>query len=271
MKKYGLKKITVFDIIKFVALYQKAQHIFCFGGKILRIGICDDNAFHRKMVHEWLRANRNRLGVTEIREFDSGENVLGYLNTHSFEILFLDCRMGGMDGISTAREIRKINRVVVLIALTDYKDYALYGYDVDIHNYIMKSEFQSRIEAVFESAARYARNHAAVMYRFRVGATSVKVRVPDIQYLENRLRKVRVYLSDSKVYDFYGKLNEAENELKEHGFIRPHKSYLVNLQYIYKFGPREIELTTETRIPVAESKYRQALDNFTVFSADMRI
>ena len=89
----------------------------------IKIGICDDNSTVRKQVLTWIADNRNDINPHNIREFVCGEAVLDYLRHDVIDILILDCKMDGIDGIQTAMQIRKTNRRMVIVALTDYKGY----------------------------------------------------------------------------------------------------------------------------------------------------
>ena len=62
--------------------------------------------------------------------------------------------------------------------------------------------------------------------------TEIKILLSNIQCLESNLRKVIFTLSDNRVIEINGKLTDFEPFLREHGFCRCHKSYLVNIAYI---------------------------------------
>ena len=50
--------------------------------------------------------------------FASGEDFLNHFTAHSYDIIFMDIFMGGMDGVETAEQIRKSDSHVILIFLT---------------------------------------------------------------------------------------------------------------------------------------------------------
>lgn len=106
----------------------------------MRIGICDNNEQVRSMVSGWLKI---RSGVAErnIFEFSCGEALLEHLRRFVLDIVFLDCKMDGMDGIETAKTIRRRDSQLVIILLTDFTGYARFGYGANIFDYILKKNF----------------------------------------------------------------------------------------------------------------------------------
>lgn len=60
-----------------------------------------------------------------------------------------------------------------------------------------------------------------------------------------------------KEYNFYASLSELEERLERLGFLRIHKSYLVNMKYIKKFQCREALLTNGITLRVGEKSYME--------------
>ena len=79
----------------------------------MRIAICDDEKNIRELI-----ANKvvKQYPDAEIIFFQSGEELL--LSDESIDILFLDIQMSGIDGMETARELRKRDKSVILIFVT---------------------------------------------------------------------------------------------------------------------------------------------------------
>jgi DNA-binding LytR/AlgR family response regulator len=95
-----------------------------------------------------------------------------------------------------------------------------------------------------------------VMVKGKNGMTTVTVR--NIMYVENNARCAVYHMRDKSVVTSVcnrGKFEDAIAPLPERPqFIRPHKSYLVNMDYIDEFGVEEIKLDDETIIPVSRNQ-----------------
>ena len=99
----------------------------------MRIAICDDEKNIRELI-----ANKvaKQYPDAEIIFFQSGEELL--LVDESIDILFLDIQMSGIDGMETARELRKKDKSVILVFVTAVEEYVFQAFDVGAFNYIVK-------------------------------------------------------------------------------------------------------------------------------------
>lgn len=234
----------------------------------MKIGICDDNIIDRQRVSKWLAANRPAGRTGGIFEFSCGEALLEHLRRERIDILFLDGRMDGLNGIQTARKIREYDKDMLIIILSDYLDYAVDGYGVDVFDYVLKKDFQRKMPAVFNSAVLFINERAQAAYTVRLVNNLLHVRIIEILYIESKLHKLKMTLRDSKTHEYYGKLDNVEQELKPYGFIRTHKSYLVNGRYIRHLEYEKVELDNGLTLPVSRNRYKPALDTFTLYAAE---
>lgn len=90
------------------------------------------------------------------------------------------------------------------------------------------------------------------------------LRIKDIVYFESVGRKIHIQKGDGSSYFFYGKLDEIEerliNDLECDCFLRNHKSYLVNYNWIYRSSKTEITLLNGQSLPISRS-YQGILAN----------
>ena len=97
-----------------------------------RVAICDDSredaAFENALLQEWAKA---RQIDAEAELFFSAEGFLfHYEENAAYDMLLLDIEMGGMDGVSMAKRIRRENAAVQIVFITGYSDYIAEGYEV---------------------------------------------------------------------------------------------------------------------------------------------
>jgi len=237
----------------------------------MRVGICDDNEQARCMVSGWLKT-RSEIAGHNVFEFSCGEALLEHLRRFILDIVFLDCKMDGMDGIETAKAIRRRDNRLIIILLTDFTDYARFGYGADILDYILKSEFYRRAGDIFAKAVRRIKENDLKTYAVRAGAGLFHLEIADILYIESRARKKELIMRGGQAYEFYGRIEDIEADLRKHGFIRPHNSYLVNSSHIRVFMPAGVWLSDmDTPLPVSRGRYKQAYDDMTVYATEVRL
>lgn len=83
------------------------------------------------------RMRKRQLNVTGV---NSGEEALAYLKDHEVDIVVMDVRMPGMDGIETLRTIKKINPLLEVVMLTGHAclEIAREGMEAGAFDYLMK-------------------------------------------------------------------------------------------------------------------------------------
>lgn len=237
----------------------------------MKIGICDDNLKDRQTVLNWLQTKQTAMRSIEIFEFSSGEALLEHLRRNNLDILFLDGKMNGLNGIETAGKIRIYNNDMLIIIISDYINYAVDGYGVNVFEYVLKKDFHKKMQTIFDRAVQFIDEKAQSAYTVKLVNNLLHVRIVEILYIESKLHKLKMVLRNHKTHEYYGKLDNAEHELKGFGFIRTHKSFLVNCYYVRYLEHKIVELDDGTKLPISRNHYKPALDQFTFYAAGVNL
>ena len=161
--------------------------------------------------------------------FQSAESFLE--NYHNqFDIVFMDIRMGGMDGMKAARKLRQVDQSVVLIFLTSLAQYAIQGYEVDALDYIVKPLTYPSLEFKLARAIkRIPRRDDEIL----IGQGSHAMRLPsgDLKYVEIFEHHLQYKTTDGTITG-YGTLKDVEKSLPESGFFRINNQTIVGLRHV---------------------------------------
>lgn len=90
----------------------------------LKILIVEDNVHFRTLIHSILQA----LGISDLEEARDGSEALEILDELTPDLVILDWKMEGMDGVECVRQIRTlngVNRFVPIIMVTGYTETSL--------------------------------------------------------------------------------------------------------------------------------------------------
>ena len=100
-------------------------------------------------------------------------------------------------------------------------------------------------------------------FRYSYQRMNHKVLIRDILYFESNKRKVRIVTED-KIFELYGKLNEIEKSLKEckASFLRVHQSYLVNYKHVKGQSYDFVVMDNERKISISEDRRRMISEQY---------
>lgn len=222
---------------------------------MFRIGVCDDEAYFRQDIEKRLEAYfKGKPFEPEIHIFEKGQALLEEAEKKPFDLVFLDIEMPDMDGITLGACLKTMFEATLLIYVTSYDAYVSHAFRLDAFQYLKKplddSLFQEEID---RALAQYVLKKQK--YNFEYNSVRMSVPITALIYLESQSWSVIIHTKD-KDYKIVGKLNEEEERLAVHGFIRIHQSYLINMQYINKFLSDKVFLKDrEEPLPVSR-KYK---------------
>ena len=201
----------------------------------LRIVIVDDEAPARSRLRDLLTDCAVSLPLEIAGEAASGPQALEMAEKQRADVVLLDIRMPGMDGIETAQHLRKLVHPPVVIFTTAYDAYALKAFEVHAIDYLLKPIRAARLlEALSTARSAVAPKAAALADMRRAPRTSLSssergkvtlIPVADIIYLRAELKYVTVR---TRIREFLVEesLTRLEEEFGER-FVRAHRSCLV--------------------------------------------
>lgn len=231
-----------------------------------RVAVVDDDKEYASVLKEYIASYGEETGTQiETCVFQSAERlIMDY--KYDFDIIFFDIVMAGIDGIKAAELLRKTDKNVVIIFVTNFSDFAINGYAVNASGYLLKpvkyQAFKNEMNRGLESV-RMSRNGSIV-----VTTEGEKLRIPvrDILYIEHLRHRLYIVVSDGGRYTVYDTLNNMEEKLKPYGFCRCNSCYLVNLLYVEKAG--KLTVTVGNReLPISRSRLKSFMEELAVYFA----
>lgn len=215
-----------------------------------RIAVCDDEEAVVEQTAEMIRKWSERI---EITYFCSGEELL---QTYSYyHAIFLDIDMGGMNGIETGKQIRKLDKDVKIIYVTSYRDYVAGAFGVHAFQYLLKPLKEAAVFQVMEDLFSYLEKPKAEVLDFQTSEGIVCLPTDEIFYFEYANRKVRL-VAKQREYHMSGKISSVIERMESYGFSMPHQSFVVNLYHVKNVSAGIIFLDNGAEIPIAQKKQK---------------
>lgn len=225
-----------------------------------QIAICDDESAICEMVSGMIR---DWCQDIKISCFGSGEELIAAYD--SFDVIFLDIDMKGIDGIETGRQIRERDRETKIVYLTSYRDYAAGAFEVHAFQYLLKPISSVRLQQVLEDIFQYVKKtDKQRILDFHTNVGMVCIDAADICYFEFVNRKIRMVTSQSTYY-MTGRISSIYARTRFMGFSTPHKSFVVNLLHVKNVRNLEILMDNGDMIPLSQKKqkeWKQELTNY---------
>lgn len=222
---------------------------------MLSIAVCDDEIIECAGMAEKIRGNLEEMKVPcFLRQFNSGEELLQ--SEEDFDIVFLDIMMDGLDGMKTAKRIRKKASCRLLVFISASREYVFDAYDVEAFWYLVKPVETAKLKQVLKKAVLKTEAASPDFILVNKGRQKQKIFLRDILYFEIMGRLIDIHKTGG-ISDYYGKISILEEELREKGFFRCHKSYLVHLKYVKGYNRQEAVLDNGEKIPVSKRRYEE--------------
>ncbi|SHK84762.1 LytR/AlgR family response regulator transcription factor [Desulforamulus aeronauticus] len=238
---------------------------------MVTIFLCDDNSETVEKYSTLIKrtAEKHQIDIA-LSVFYSGESLVFHMSDTPDlpDIIYLDILMGKLNGINTAKQLRKLGCNAEIIFLTSSEDYVFDSFDVFPIHYLLKEETaQEKFEQVFLRAVHLSAGEEAKKFVCKSGASHKIISLKEISHYDINRGVVTVHYGKNEKFEYWMTLAELEDQLRGKDFIRTHRSYIVNLQYIAKFARRSVVLKTGESIPVGvtyEDKVKTAFMDYIV-------
>lgn len=225
------------------------------------IGICDDLAEERNALGQMVRSYcaSHRIAA-DIRLYASGEELLAGYEPNRFHILFLDIYMPGISGMDTARQIRRTDSSCAIVFATTSMDHGLDSYDVQASDYLVKPIRPQAVDDALDWCfGQLARTNRTVKLTTEKGDMELPVR--DIRYIEIRSHTAWLFTEQGVLTTRRG-MDELEKEVDCEDFIRCHRSFLVNLDYVQWMEKNVFRLRTGEEVPIGSTNLSRVKDRY---------
>lgn len=238
--------------------------------QLMHIAIAEDNLSHVEILIKYLKASNNWDHNFDITVFNNAEELLHSItNNNSFDIIFFDIIMDGINGFEAAEKVRKSDNNTIIIFITSDTSYVYSGYEINAFRYILKPVTSEIIDKVLGEAAVQL-NSVKRKVTLNVGDRIISLNVSEIFYVESMLHKIYIHTLNGRI-DYYGKLAEEERRFSSLGFAKCHRSYIVNMSYVKSIAKSEIILNNNERIPISRQKRDDFLKAFTIYMGGLHV
>ncbi|WP_421797071.1 LytR/AlgR family response regulator transcription factor [Haliscomenobacter sp.] len=195
-------------------------------------------------------------------------DALNFLHQHPIDLLFLDIDMPELSGLELLTALKNPPRVILTTA---YAEFALEGYEYGVVDYLLKPiRFERFIKAVDRLIAPGAEppvvpstSHAAPSYLLlNINNARQKIDTADIVYIAAAGNYTQLHFLQQRPLLASETMGDLQKLLPQ--FIRVHKSYLINVDYLSRLEGNRVYLQGGAEIPIGVSYKQSVLSYFKV-------
>lgn len=182
------------------------------------------------------------------------------LSEQKIDLLFLDIHMPKMSGIEMLKQLKNPPEVIFTTA---HREYALDGFELDCVDYLLKPiSFPRFLRAVNKVKTKIADSASGPLesahFYVKENGIFVKINYDDILYVEGVKDYIFIH-TEQKRRMVHMTMKSAEEQLGERGFMRVHRSFIVNPEKVSALEGFLLHIR-DKKIPVSKSYRNQVLD-----------
>lgn len=215
----------------------------------IKVMLVDDEPRIRLILRKVIERNP---AFCVVGECDNMTDALLQFNETQPQVVFMDIEIKGSSGMDCAKVIAKAAPDTKIIFATAYSEYMPNAFELYAFDYLVKPFNIERIERTLERIERTMRSEAkelqAAVYENEELRDKTKILIKgkesvrfldknDIILIERENNTSMIYAAGGESYTTSMAMNELEEKLSGSGFMRSHKSYLINVSKVKAIEP----------------------------------
>lgn len=226
----------------------------------MNIIICDDDIQIAEYISKIISEYKPDYAV---ETFSDADSLISYVNSTDtkIDLLFMDIVLNDKNGIDLAAKITEKNPETLTVFITAFTD--KYSEEIFLkvkpYGYLHKP-IKNNILYHYLDSAKHDIDFKNQKLSVKIGQSAIDVPFLKIIYIESEKRLSHIFCIDTH-YDTYAKLDDIQKNLND-TFIRCHKSYLVNSDYIKTIEKDCFVLKTGESIPISKTMSTETRINY---------
>ena len=237
--------------------------------------IVDDELHCREVLRIMLEMHCPDVNL--LQECEDGFIAIEAINRYHPDIVFMDIEMPGMNAFDTLQKLDKIEFQVIFT--TAYDQYAIKAIKFSALDYLLKpidadeliaavdkaSEQKVQVQQVQLQQLQHSLQNPDSDFKLMISTNEGPYFIPtdDILFAEGQNNYTHFHLSRQRKLVASKTLLEFENLLSDHGFMRVHKSFLVNIKYVERYLSKNgtLLLTNGNEVEVSRRRKDEVLNS----------
>lgn len=225
--------------------------------------VCDDDVNSVDNLEKYIRQIYKNA---EIIRYENADQLVSDIEQkkYVFYVIFLGICMEKKNGITVAREIRKLDTDIPLVFTTVSDKYYKEAFELFATQYLLKPVNAEKIREILDRLKIKEVYTEEKFIHFRYRSRIHTLSEHEITYISSSLHTVRFHLVNGESMHCRAKLSDFEDQLRDSNFVRCHQSFYVNLEAAEGMK-RDCFVLNETEIPISRTHYKKVFDRYQEF------
>lgn len=240
---------------------------------MINIAVCDDNeravSYLKKCIENSFKVYTSDFSL---KAFTDGAELLKSHFDSEFQVLFLDIDMPDVSGFDVAKVLRDDFSKCYIVFITNYPNLVYKSLDFQPFNFIRKnpSELLSKsIKNVVTKLMVNMKQSESIVLEDEDERTVVAY-YRDILYIRSERHYLYYYLKDrEKPIKIRSKISDIEDTMVKYDFVRIHRSFIVNMKYIFdidnSIGKVYLKIEGKPALSMSRSYEKSANEAYTMY------
>lgn len=227
---------------------------------MISVAICDSQESGRKELRQACELAQQRLHLPiACQAWNSGEELLEHLSP-TVDIILMETRLSGMDGLETARRIRETNTVAQIIFVTDRLADAAEAFEVQAADFIPRPMDLQRFGWALTTVIQKLEREREDYVTFHATPNRwVRIPMHSILYAESGRNKAILHTVKNS-YELYASMRDVEELLDGTRFFRCHSGYIINLTNIVQVSGLDVMLIDGSVVRISKARRKECME-----------
>lgn len=219
---------------------------------MFNIAICDDDLNTCSDIEKFilLYGKINNIDIW-VNKFSKGCNLIkSIVIGEEYDIIFLDIKIYPYEfGSDIGNYIRNElnNQIVSIVYISSHTNYAMKLFASRPLDFLEKPVTEEKIEHIFNIFSKI-KNTTDISFEIKNNKNVKRILYKNIIYFTSKARKLFV-VTNEETFSCYRKLDDLNNI---HGFIKIHKSFIININYVKEYRYKSIIMTNGDILPISQ-------------------
>lgn len=227
---------------------------------MLNIVVCDDSIeFSEIISYKISQCIHNDFEINcKITKFYNLMHLQNYIEKNKVDILFLDIMINNENAMNWSIENIKRNYTQIVF-MTSFPEYAYNISETNCCYYLLKSKItHESLSKALKKALQNTTKKDPNLTILKQGSKNFTINYSDVLYIETFNNSISFYFNNNENIIIYSTMKEYESKVPPN-FLRCHKCYMINMNYIVSYEPYRFTLNSNIQIPIPPKKYKEII------------